>query len=39
MRLRIASTQRLEVRGRLPIGNFGDGRINIIAKHRHHHSS
>ena len=23
----------------LLVGNFGDGRINIIAKHRHHYSS
>jgi hypothetical protein len=27
------------VAGSLLAGNFGDGRINIIAKHRHHYSS
>jgi uncharacterized protein (TIGR03118 family) len=36
--LATAPSGRGRVAGTLPVGNFGDGRINIIAKHRHHYS-
>ena len=36
--LATAPSGRGRVAGTLPVGNFGDSRINIIAKHRHHYS-